>query len=76
MSTPNHSHPDKNQEEGAAEKFRAIANAYEVLSDPETRENYDYSLEHPEEVFSNRYRYYQFRYKQANVSAFLCCVSF
>eukprot|EP00539_Tryblionella_compressa_P007563 CAMPEP_0178755048 /NCGR_PEP_ID=MMETSP0744-20121128/12498_1 /TAXON_ID=913974 /ORGANISM="Nitzschia punctata, Strain CCMP561" /LENGTH=365 /DNA_ID=CAMNT_0020409027 /DNA_START=31 /DNA_END=1128 /DNA_ORIENTATION=+ len=34
-------HPDKNQEEGAAEKFASINRAYEVLSDEEKRKIYD-----------------------------------
>lgn len=34
-------HPDKNKEEGAAEKFAEINRAYEVLSDEETRKIYD-----------------------------------
>lgn len=34
-------HPDKNKEEGAAEKFSEISRAYEVLSDEELKDIYD-----------------------------------
>ena len=34
-------HPDVNKEEGAAEKFKEINEAYEVLSDKTKRSNYD-----------------------------------
>lgn len=34
-------HPDRNREEGAAEKFMEISEAYEALSDPKRRREYD-----------------------------------
>ncbi|MGZ3184685.1 MAG: DnaJ domain-containing protein [Telluria sp.] len=39
-------HPDRNQEPGAAVRFKAIVKAYETLSDPAQREEYDQSLNH------------------------------
>jgi len=58
-------HPDRHKsEEGkkeAEEKFRAVAVAYETLKDEESRKNYDYLLDHPEEYYRHYYYYYRNR---------------
>lgn len=35
--------------------------SYEILKDSESRADYDYMLDHPEEYYSHYYRYYQRR---------------
>ncbi|KAL3741441.1 hypothetical protein ACJRO7_016996 [Eucalyptus globulus] len=55
-------HPDKNPDPESKKLFVKIANAYEILKDEATREQYDYAIAHPEEVFYNAARYYQAYY--------------
>eukprot|EP00250_Pteridium_aquilinum_P027585 c3526_g1_i1 orf=54-884(+) len=55
-------HPDKNPDPDAKKTFVKIANAYEILKDEATREQYDYALAHPEQYFYNTARYYQAYY--------------
>ncbi|KAK6917355.1 DnaJ domain [Dillenia turbinata] len=55
-------HPDKNPDPESKKLFVKIANAYEILKDEATREQYDYAIAHPEEVFYNTARYYQAYY--------------
>ncbi|XP_061488121.1 dnaJ homolog subfamily C member 25 [Rhineura floridana] len=53
--------PDGRGAESAQEKFLLIATAYETLKDEETRKDYDYMLDHPEEYYSHYYHYYSRR---------------
>ena len=41
LGVTNRFHPDKNKSAGAEEKFKEIAEAYEVLSDKRKRDIYD-----------------------------------
>ncbi|ELU16377.1 hypothetical protein CAPTEDRAFT_138758 [Capitella teleta] len=58
-------HPDmhkgKDDKDKASEQFTKIANAYEVLKDEESRTDYDYMLDNPEEYYHHYYRYYKRR---------------
>lgn len=63
-------HPDKNRAETAADDFRKVATAYEILTDNETRSSYDYALAHPKEHLYNQYRFYRNRmYKEMKIPA-------
>ena len=42
-------------------RFIEVSTAYETLSDEDTRKDYDYFLDHPEEQMMNNYRYYKTR---------------
>ncbi|CAD5110944.1 DgyrCDS300 [Dimorphilus gyrociliatus] len=60
-------HPDKHRKKSqdkqvlAEEMFRKIATAYEVLRDEESRKDYDYMLDNPDEYYHHYYRYYRTR---------------
>jgi len=59
-------HPDVKQgseaKEEAAKRFTVIASAYEVLRDDESRKEYDYMLDNPDEVYHHYYNYFRRRY--------------
>ncbi|KAI3866012.1 hypothetical protein MKX03_019537 [Papaver bracteatum] len=55
-------HPDKNPDPESGKIFAKVANAYEILSNNATREQYDYAIAHPEEFFYNTARYYKAYY--------------
>ncbi|PSR98437.1 Chaperone protein like [Actinidia chinensis var. chinensis] len=55
-------HPDKNPDPESRKLFVKVANAYEILKDEATKEQYDYAIAHPEEVFYNTARYYHAYY--------------
>jgi len=58
-------HPDRYRTEEskkeAEEQFRLVAVAYETLKDEESRKNYDYLLDNPEEYYRHYYYYYRHR---------------
>ncbi|KAM4634157.1 dnaJ homolog subfamily C member 25 [Polymixia lowei] len=46
-------------QESAEKKFLLIATAYETLKDEDSRKDYDYMLDHPEEYYRHYYAYYR-----------------
>jgi len=44
-------HPDKNRDSGAKDRFVKISKAYQVLTDPKQRKEYDNMRERPDEYF-------------------------
>uniref|UniRef100_A0A5S6R5C6 J domain-containing protein n=1 Tax=Trichuris muris TaxID=70415 RepID=A0A5S6R5C6_TRIMR len=58
-------HPDKQRDDEskaqAQELFRLVATAYETLKDEESRKNYDYMLDNPDEVYRHYWYYYRHR---------------
>eukprot|EP00108_Taenia_solium_P006732 TsM_000788000 transcript=TsM_000788000 gene=TsM_000788000 len=59
-------HPDRQKSAEkkvkSEEAFRLIATAYEILRDSEQRQEYEYMLDHPTEMYYHYYRYYKRRY--------------
>uniref|UniRef100_H3CBS8 DnaJ homolog subfamily C member 25 n=1 Tax=Tetraodon nigroviridis TaxID=99883 RepID=H3CBS8_TETNG len=47
--------------ESAQRRFLVIATAYETLKDEDSRRDYDYMLDHPEEYYQHYYAYYRRR---------------
>ncbi|RWS31756.1 DnaJ domain containing protein 5-like protein [Leptotrombidium deliense] len=56
-------HPDVHRDEEAKQtataRFQVIASAYEVLRDEESRKDYNYMLDNPDEVYRHYYHYYR-----------------
>lgn len=60
-------HPDLHRgdkaKQDAEEVFKRVARAYEILRDEESRADYNYMLDNPDEYYSHFYRYYRRRTK-------------
>ncbi|XP_067939100.1 dnaJ homolog subfamily C member 25 homolog [Watersipora subatra] len=55
-------HPDMHQgaeaKQKAEKEFQRVATAYEILRDADSRSDYDYMLDNPDEFYYHYYRYY------------------
>lgn len=52
---------DETEKEEAVVRFRALTTAYEILRDEDSRADYDYMLDNPDELYAHYYRYYRRR---------------
>lgn len=52
---------EEETKESAHKKFLLVVTAYETLKDEDTRRDYDYMLDHPEEYYQHYYTYYRRR---------------
>ena len=60
-------HPDKHIDEEAKKeaetKFLEITTAYDVLKEEESRKDYDFMLDNPDEMYKHYWRYYRRKVK-------------
>ncbi|XP_060523802.1 dnaJ homolog subfamily C member 25 homolog [Cylas formicarius] len=52
-------HREKEAKQVAEEQFKILANAYDILKDDESRADYDYMLDNPDQYYAHYYRYYR-----------------
>lgn len=52
---------DPEDKKEAEIKFKIVATAYEILKDDESKTDYDYMLDNPQEYYAHYYRYYKRR---------------
>jgi DnaJ homolog subfamily C member 25 len=50
---------DEAEKQLIVDKFKLVAQAYEILKDDETRTDYDYMLDNPDVYYAHYYRYYK-----------------
>ncbi|KAM8872412.1 dnaJ homolog subfamily C member 25 [Synchiropus splendidus] len=58
---PDRFRPGDPELEPAQQRFLLVATAYETLKDEDSRRDYDYMLDHPEEYYQHYYAYYRRR---------------